>query len=424
MLCRMQPHLALALVAVFTSAPAPAPVQTPVDSGLAAYIATIRAVDNHAHPMRPVAHGAPPDTDYDALPLDGIPPFALPWRLTLDAPVWGPAGKAERGVASPAQALDRAGIELMFANRVAMGSGLDTARFRWVPFDDPLIFPLDNTVAGQTPDTRALYPLEAKLLRRYLSDLGLDALPRALAEFEHQVVVPILVRQHAAGAPAIKFEVAYLRSLDFATPDSALAAAAAAIYARYAGGGTPSADEVKVLSDVLFRDVAREAGKIGMAVHIHALDFFGGYYQAEGARPGLLERVFNDSTLRRTKFVLIHGGWPHVGETEAMLAKPNVYADISMMDLVLSPAELAQVLRSWLERWPDKVLFGSDAFEGGPDQTWGMGAWVASTTARRALGMALTGMVRDGDITMARARVLARKVLRDNAAALYHLTLP
>jgi predicted TIM-barrel fold metal-dependent hydrolase len=178
---------------------------------------------------------------------------------------------------------------------------------------------------------------------------------------------------------------------------------------------------VKIVSDALFRNVAREAGKLGMAVHLHALEFFGGYYQAEGARPGLLESVFNDSTLRGTNFVLIHGGWPHVGETEAMLAKPNVYADISMMDLILSPAELAQVLRGWLMRWPDKVLFGTDAFEGGPNQGWGMGAWVASTTARRALGMALTAMVRDGDITMAQARVLARKVLRDNAVALYHL---
>lgn len=405
---------ALTLLALSTVARA----QTPVDSGLAAYIATIRAVDNHAHPMRPVARGAPPDTDYDALPLDGIAPFALSWRLTLDAPVWGPAAKAERGVASPAQALDRAEIDLMFANRVAMGPGLDTTRFRWVPFDDPLIFPLDNTLAGQTPDARALYPLETKLLHRYLSELGLAAIPATLAEFERQVVAPLLARQHAAGAPAIKFEVAYLRPLDFAIPDSARATA---IYAHYARGGTPSAEEVKVLSDALFRDVARQAGTLGMAVHIHALEFFGGYYQAQGARPGLLEPVFNDEGVRGTAFVLIHGGWPHVDETEAMLAKPNVYADISMMDLILSPVELAKVLRSWLERWPDKVLFGTDAFEGGPNQTWGMGAWVASTTARRALGMALTGMVRDGDITMERARVLARKVLRDNAVALYHL---
>ena len=402
--------------------------QTPVDPSLAAYIASIKAIDNHAHPMAVVPRGGAPDTDYDALPLGGIPDFPLPWRLTLDAPVWGQAAHALTGVTTPAQALDRAGIDVEFANRIAMGAGLDSGRFRWVPFDDPLIFPLDSRLAGQTPDTRALYPLEAKLLGRYLGDLHLAIIygndmrvgaPRTLAEYERRVVVPLLTRQHDAGAPAIKFEVAYLRGFDFATPDTARAAA---IYTQYVDGfGTPTAEEVKILSDALFRDVAREAGRLGMAVHLHALEFFGGYYQAEGARPGLLESVFNDSTLRHTNFVLIHGGWPHVGETEAMLAKPNVYTDISMMDLILAPEELATVLRGWLMRWPDKVLFGTDAFDGGTKQTWEMGAWVASTTARRALGMALTAMVRDGDITMPQAKALARKVLRDNAVALYHL---
>lgn len=410
----MRSFFVLAVLAVAT----PVQAQTPVDSALAAYIDTIHAIDNHAHPMRPVAAGAPVDSEYDALPLDGIPSFSLPWRLTLDAPVWGAAAWALRGVTSPAQALDRSGIDVMFANRVAMGQGLSGERFRWVPFDDPLIFPLDNRLAGLTPDTRALYPLETKLLRRYLADLGLGALPATLPEFENQVVVPLLRRQRDAGAPAIKFEVAYLRSFDFAAPDTAQAGA---IYARYAGGGTPSAAEVKALSDYLFRVAAREAGKLGMAVHLHALELFGGYYQAEGARSGLLEPVFNDSMLRGTNFVLIHGGWPQVGETEAMLAKPTVYADISMMDLILAPEELAQVLRGWLMRWPDKVLFGTDAFEGGPNQGWEMGAWVASTTARKALAIALTSMVRDGDITLAQARALATKVLRDNAIALYHL---
>ncbi|HEX4561336.1 MAG TPA: hypothetical protein VH113_05830, partial [Gemmatimonadales bacterium] len=361
-LSRMRPLFALSLLMA-----AQVRAQTPVDPALAAYIETIRAIDNHAHPMRPVAAGAPADTEYDALPLNGIPSFALPWRLTSEAPIWGAAARAVRGASTPAAALARAGIALEFANRVAMGPGLPRDLFWWVPFDDPLIFPLDNRMAGATPDARALYLLESKLLKRYLTNLGLSVLPPTLPEFERQVVVPLLRRQHDAGAPAIKFEVAYLRSFDFATPDLARASA---IYAQYAGGGAPSADEVKILSDALFRDVAREAGKLGMAVHLHALEFFGGYYEAEGARPGLLEPVFNDSTLRGTNFVLIHGGWPHVGETEAMLAKPNVYADISMMDLILSPTELATVLRGWLMRWPHKVLFGTDAFEGGPQQTW------------------------------------------------------
>ena len=307
----------------------------------------------------------------------------------------------------------------MLANRIATGPGLEPPRFRWVPFDDPLLFPLDTKVeAARTPDTRSLYPREAALLARYLRDLGVRALPPTLAAYIDSVVVPTLQRQRQSGAVAIKFEIAYLRPLDFGDPDSS---AARAIYARYAAAGTPTPGEYKTFTDYLFRVVSREAGHLGLAVHLHVLETFGGFYTAQGATPGLLEPVFNDSTLRGTNFVIIHGGWPAVGETEAMLSKPNVYTDISMIDQMLGAAELATVLRAWLTRWPDKVLFGSDAFEGGPDQGWEEGAYVAAATARRALGIALTGMLRDGEIDAARARALARMVLRDNAMALYHL---
>ena len=417
------PRCTGALVALLTGGAAQA--QTPVDSGLAAYIATIRAIDNHAHPMRPVAPGAPADTEYDALPLDGIPPFPIPWRLTLEAPVWSRAARVldgsgrVPGEAFPTWVLDRAGIDVMLANRIALGPGLAAPRFRWVPFDDALLFPLDTRrEAARSPDTRSLYPREAALLHRYLGDLGLDTLPRTLDDYIASVVIPTLRRQRDNGAVAIKFEVAYLRPLDFDDPDSA---AARAVYARYSAGGTPTPAEYKTLTDYLFRVLAGAAGRLGLAVHVHVLETFGGYYGARGATAGLLEPVFNDSTLRGTSFVIVHGGWPAVGETEAMLGKPNVYADISMLDLILEPAELAQVLRGWLTRWPDKVLFGTDAFEGGPAQGWEAGAVVAATTARRALAIALTAMQRDGEIGPARARTLARMVLRDNALALYRL---
>lgn len=441
LMLRARPAAVFALLLV----PSTTIAQTPVDSSLARYIAGIRAIDNHAHPMRPVLSGAPADTEFDALPLDGIPAFPIPWRLTLEAPEWAPAARAlygaragdsgaagrtaleagraralrEHGAAFPAWVLDRAGIDIMFANRIALGPGLDPPRFRWVPFDDPLLFPLDTRAeAARTPDTRSLYPKEAALLHRYLGDQGLAAVPPTLDLYVATVVLPTLQRQRERGAIAIKFEVAYLRFLNFADPDSA---AARSVYARYAAGGVPTRTEYKTLTDYLFRVVAREAGRLGLALHLHVLETFGGFYDAEGATPGRLEPVFNDSTLRGTTFVMIHGGWPAVGETEAMLGKPNVYTDISMMDQILGAAELAQVLRQWLLRWPDKVLFGTDAFEGGPDQGWEEGAYVAATTARRALGMALTGMLRDGEIDTARARTVARMVLRDNAATLYHL---
>ncbi|MGE5142253.1 MAG: amidohydrolase, partial [Acidobacteriota bacterium] len=361
-------------VLILLARPLPAQAQAPVDSALARYISTIPAIDNHAHPMRPVLQGAPPDTEFDALPLDGIPPFPIPWRLTTAAPVWGRAARAlygkEAGIASarakavaqrgerfPAWALDRAGIDVMLANRIATGPGLEAPRFRWVPFDDPLLFPLDTKgEAARTPDTRSLYPREAALLHRYLRDLGLQTVPPTLATYIATVVVPTLQRQRQQGAVAIKFEIAYLRPLDFGDPDSATASD---IYARYASTGTPTRTEYKTLTDYLLRVVAREAGRLGLAVHLHVLETFGGFYTAAGATPGLLEPVFNDSTLRGTNFVIIHSGWPAVGETEAMLGKPNVYTDISMIDQMLGAAELSVVLRAWLTRWPDKVLFGT-----------------------------------------------------------------
>jgi hypothetical protein len=83
---------------------------------------------------------------------------------------------------------------------------------------------------------------------------------------------------------------------------------------------------------------------------------------------------------------------------------------------------LAGVLRQWLGDWPEKVLFGTDAFDGGVEPGWEQVAWVASTTARKALAIALTGMMRDGEITRDRAQALARMVLRENAAAVYGLS--
>ena len=189
------------------------------------------------------------------------------------------------------------------------------------------------------------------------------------------------------------------------------------MYARYVRGGVPTRAEYRALEDHLFRVVAREAGRLGLTVQIHVLETFGGFYASAGAAPRMLEPALNDSTLRGTRFVIVHGGWPLVAETQALLAKPNVWADVSMMDVLLSPAQLAVVLRQWLGEWPQKVLFGSDAFDGGVEQGWEQVAWVGSTTARRALAMALTGMLRDGEIDRARAESLARMVLRENAFA-------
>ncbi len=443
--CSVNDRLRAALCIALLLASRAALAQQPVDAALERYINSIRAIDNHAHPMRPVAAGAPADTDFDALPLDGIPPFDMPSRLKPDDPVWRAAQNALYGISTsltgdsyhtslkaavtktqrsegqhfPEWALDHASIDIMMSNRIAMGPGLSATRFKWIAFVDPLMLPLDtHAEAALTPDTRPLYPREAKLLQRYLKDLNLRSLPPTLDDYVKTVVVGTLSREKANGAAGIKFEAAYLRPLDFDDPDPALAAR---VYAKYVHGGVPSHAEYKALEDYLFRAVAREAGRQKLPVQIHVLETFGGFYSVHGSSPHLLEPAFNDSTLRGTKFIIVHGGWPLIAETQGLLGKPNVYADISMMDDILSPATLAGVLRQWLGEWPDKVLFGTDAFDGGVEQGWEQIAWVASTTARRALAIALSGMLHDGEITRDRAQALARMVLRENASGVYGL---
>ena len=423
-----------------------AAAQTPVDSSLLRYINGIKAVDSHAHPMRPVQPGAPADTEFDALPLDGIPPFPVPARLQGTDVIWREAQRSLFGVRPaandslykegvkaaalrtlktqgdnfPTWALDKAGIDVMMANRIVMGPGLAPPRFRWVVYVDDLMLPVDTRkLARQTPDFVVLYPRETKLLKRHLTELGLSTVPATLDEYVSRVLTPTMERYKANGAVSVKFEAAYLRSLEF---DEASQSDAAAAYT--AGLVTPLGPErYKTLQDYLFKVIAREAGRLGMAVQIHTLEDFGGYYHAATSTPFALEPAFNDPTLRNANFIIVHGGWPFYQQTEAMLGKPNVYADISMMTLLLPPAQLAPVLRQWLTQFPDKVLFGSDAFDGGPEQGWEQGAWVASTTARRGLAMALTAMLRDGEITRMRGEELARMVLRENAIRAYKLDL-
>ena len=420
--------------------------QTTADAGLVDAIAKIKAIDNHAHPLRYVAAGEKPDDEFDALPLDAIGPIPLPVRLNPGNLEFVGAWRdlygykhddmngahvrelletkqriaREQGERFPSWVLDQLGIETMFANRVAMGRGLVAPRFRWVSFVDALIFPLNNEAAKRSnPDYRGFYPGEESLLKRYLASAGLKTLPVSLDAYLAKVVTATLESEKRDGAVAVKFEAAYLRKLDF---DEADVETARRVYARYVHGGEPSAAAYKTLQDFLFRYVAREAGRLGLAVHIHAIDGAGAFYKQSGSNPLLLESVFNDPALRKTNFVIIHGGYPFTKETAALMGKPNVYADFSAQTFLIYPRELSEVLRNWLEAYPDKILFGTDAFSFGPEVDWPEVAWLSNTSARQALALALTGMMNDHEITRAQAIELARMALRDNAIKLYGLT--
>ena len=131
-----------------------------VDGDLAAEIARIRAIDNHAHPVRVMPKGQQ-DRFFDALPVDNMEPASDPLALRPESMI---EAKGER---YPEWVPDRMNVDVMLANRVEMGPGIEPPRFRWVPDADALLFPLDNAeLAAQNSDRKAFFALEDVLRQR------------------------------------------------------------------------------------------------------------------------------------------------------------------------------------------------------------------------------------------------------------------
>src|SRR4030095_12789804 len=103
-------------------------------------------------------------------------------------------------------------------------------------------------------DYRLFYAGEDRLLKRYLAESKVDTLPSTLEEYLKKVVTATLERQKRDGAVAVKFEAAYLRSLDF---DDAAESEASRVYAKYVKGGEPPFAEYKTLQDYLLRYISR-----------------------------------------------------------------------------------------------------------------------------------------------------------------------
>jgi uncharacterized protein len=430
-------------LAVLTAFGRLAHAQLPIDSQLASEIAKIRAFDNHAHPVRPVS-GSDKDTEYDALPVDNMEPSTDSVRVRDGSPVILDAWRQlfgyrypdfapehvrelqqrkkqlmqEKGLNYANWVLDQLGIETMLANRVAMGPGLAPPRFLWASFEDALMYPLNNSsLAAKNSDRKAFFADEDRLLQRYLKESGYSEAPASFDDYLKKVVTATLERHRRGGAIAVKFEAAYLRSLEFDDPAQAEAARVYSVSRRAA----PSDASYKLLQDYIFRYIASECGRLGLAVHLHSAAGGGGYFHVAEGNPLRLESVLNDPKLRKTNFVMLHGGWPFTREVTALLSKPNAYTDFSAQTFTNYPRAVAGVIRDWLEWAPEKVMFATDAYPYSDQMYWEEAGWVATMTGRQALGLALTEMMHDGEINRARAVEIARMVLRDNARKLYNL---
>ena len=393
----------------------------------------IKIFDDHSHP------GFPDDPDVDAM---ASPPGSSALRIRADNPELIAASKAlfaypytdfspehtqwlvkrkaelksEQGDRYFDTILDKLGIETAIANRVAMPSYLDPKRFRWAFFVDSLLFPFDNArIRDRNVDEQVYIPLQEKKLRRELAQAGLQHVPDSLNDYL-QFVSRVLDMNKANGGIAIKFEAAYLRSLYFADPPEI---AAATIYDRYAKGGTPSAEEYTVFQDFVFRYLLREAAQLHLAVHFHTSVGIGDFFSLRNGDVLNLENVLRDPRYEGVTFVLLHGGFPNDRQAIWLAARKNVYLDSSLTDLYLYPSEFKDVLKYWLSTYPDKVLFGSDAFPFNEALGAEEAYWLSVQSSREALAAALTELVSEHAFTESQALKIAHGYLHDNAAQLY-----
>jgi len=158
-------------------------------------------------------------------------------------------------------------------------------------------------------------------------------------------------------------------------------------------------------------DVARERG---LWIHIHAAVGDPDIIYAR-ANPARLYPLLHSERFRANQVVLIHGGWPWVGEAAAMVAiLPNVYLDVSEGAIYGMP-NIRQRIFEALEACPyTKILYGADGAV--PEALW-----IVAKRYKSVLGRVLEELVTEGFCPEREAYRMARCILSDNAARLYGL---
>jgi hypothetical protein len=414
------------------------------DPGLDRVIQSIRAIDDHAH--LPIFPDPEPDLDKPVQPYD----FPLPLRLRPTNPEYTDAWKAlwgyehddwsvehlselilrrqalqeSHGDSYDGWILDQFGIEtLLYISPSRLPQ--PQPRYRWVAHIDSLLWPFETIPADKTSLVAAFLGIN----KRRCGEAGYDGAPPTLDAYLADIVGANLQKAKEQGAVAVKSNAPYYRSLSFAevsTDD------AEKLYARGRQDGALPLAEHKAFQDYAFRWLMARVGELGLPFQMHTGLGARHDFVTSGSNPLLMEGVFDN--FPRTKFVLLHAGWPFDQETRSAMAHENVYVDLSCANLYFYARNLADVVRGGLEWFPERVLFGTDAHTDSdlgfmnsvparpnPLAGWEEKAWLSTRVTRKALGLALTGMVQDDEVSGDRAAELAGLAMRGNSRALYGL---
>jgi predicted TIM-barrel fold metal-dependent hydrolase len=216
------------------------------------------------------------------------------------------------------------------------------------------------------------------------------------------------------GAVGVKIGLAYRRSIRFERGTRGVAERLFNRIASHLGEG-PSWEEARPLQDYMIHQVIRAAIDRDLPIQIHTGLQEGNENILTNSSPLLLVNLFIE--YREARFDLFHGAYPYTGELLALAKNfPNVYLDLCWLHII-SPSAGARVLHEAIETVPANKIF---AFGG--DFIIPEGAYGHSVMARQVVSRVLTEKVADEYLGEEEALALARRILRDNPAALYRLT--
>jgi predicted TIM-barrel fold metal-dependent hydrolase len=217
--------------------------------------------------------------------------------------------------------------------------------------------------------------------------------------------IEALFAKHGPLAIAVKSQHAYERTLLWEQRSDA---DAERVLLRLLGGQELGEAERLCLGDWCMERGVEQAAAHNLPFKIHTGYYAGaGWMQTERIRPGHLSVLLMHHP--RTRFVLMHNGYPYSDELIA-LAKhyPNTYMDMCWA-WSIDPYSACDALRRAIHAVPANKVF---AFGG--DSHWPSTAVAYAAQARAWLTRALQAEVNDGLLTEREAIVYATRLMRQN----------
>jgi len=369
-------------------------------------LSDLPVVDDHGHPLLADPWAVPADV-FRQIFTEGRPG-------TMDAHLahGGYYQRALHGMAARLGA--EPALEAVLAARRRRGADMAPAEFAAARIDALLIDTGYPPTAMSLAEMRRLLPCAIHEIVR-IESVAQGLLARALPYAEFADAFRAELRAAAAGSVSFKSVIAYRSGLAVRAWDDADVRAAYGMAVERVRAGNPPRLTEKPLLDALFLVALSIALETDRPIQVHA-----GWGDPDvdlpQANPVLLRPILEDPRWARLRLVVLHQAYPYFREAAFMAAVwPQVYLDLSLALPYLGPAATGPLVEILGLAPSTKLLYGSDV-QGLPELFTLTAGW-----SRAALGEALDWLAARGGIPGGDSRAIARRILADNARAVYRL---